>query len=109
MAELNGSRKTDVAGHSCADCVESRSEPDRCGIGHMPGFRDKPLGDIARAAEIGQILLRHGAKSLAGALGVIPHPAESLRPVEFKPGAGIHLEPTLGSGVIPMEPTSAPQ
>src|SRR3546814_4763206 len=91
MAERHARRKTDVAGHSCADCVESRSEPDRCGIGHMPGFRDKPIGDIARTAEIGQILVRHGAKSLAGALGVIPHPAKSIDPGELRPAAVVAL------------------
>src|SRR3546814_12507440 len=88
MAERHARRKTDVAGHSCADCVESRSEPDRCGIGHMPGFRDKPIGDIARTAEIGQMLVRHGAKSLEGAPGVLPPPSKSHDPGAFSPAPG---------------------
>ncbi|WP_422062362.1 ABC1 kinase family protein [Sphingopyxis sp.] len=62
----------------------------------MPGFRDKPIGDIARAAEIGQILVRHGAKSLAGALGVIPHPAKSIDPGELRPAAVVALLRDIG-------------
>src|SRR3546814_2916492 len=62
----------------------------------MPGFRDKPTGDIARAAEIGQILVRHGAKSLAGALGVIPHPANSIDPGELRLVAVVALLRDIG-------------
>ncbi len=48
---------------------------------------EKPISSIARAAEIGRILMRHGAKTLAGALGFIPSSSNVIDPREFRPAA----------------------
>ncbi|MGX7952930.1 ABC1 kinase family protein [Tsuneonella sp. HG249] len=54
------------------------------------------MGNIARVAEIGQILVRHGAKNLAGALGVIPYPDGSIDRGEFRPAAVVAFLRDIG-------------
>ena len=53
----------------------------------MASIPEKPIGSMARAAEIGQILVRHGAKNLAGALGFVPSSGSVIDPREFRPAA----------------------
>lgn len=62
----------------------------------MATLMEKPIGEIARAAEIAQILVRHGAKSLAGALGVSSHPKGSIDPGEFRPAAVVAFLRDIG-------------
>ena len=57
---------------------------------------EKPIGSIARAAEIGQILMRHGAKNLAGALGFIPSSSNVIDPREFRPAAVVAFLRDIG-------------
>ena len=62
----------------------------------MSALPEKSIGNIARAAEIGQILVRHGAKNLAGALGIIPYPNGSIDPRELRPAAVVALLRDIG-------------
>src|SRR3546814_1388481 len=62
----------------------------------MSGFRSKRIGAIAPVARIGQILGGHVAKSLAGALVVIPHPVMSIDPVELRSAAVVALLRDIG-------------
>jgi ubiquinone biosynthesis protein len=62
----------------------------------MTASRVYPISNIARAAEIGQILVRHGAKNLAGALGVSPHPDGVIDPREFRPAAMVAFLRDIG-------------
>ncbi len=66
----------------------------------MSASRHKPIGDIARTAEIWQILVCHGAKSLAGALGVIPHPTNCIDPHELRPAEVAALLSDIGPAGI---------
>jgi ubiquinone biosynthesis protein len=62
----------------------------------MTASRDNPISNIARAAEIGQILARHGAKNLAGALGLVPHPEGLFDPREFRPASVVAFLRDIG-------------
>ncbi|MBC7285007.1 AarF/UbiB family protein [Hoeflea sp.] len=62
----------------------------------MAAPAEKPIGTIARAAEIGQILVRHGAKNLAGALGLGPYPDAAIDPRELRPAAAVALLRDIG-------------
>ncbi|MEP2723008.1 AarF/UbiB family protein [Roseibium sp.] len=62
----------------------------------MSSFSEKPISSIARAAEIGQILVRHGAKNLAGAFGFIPSTSPVIDTREFRPAAVVAFLRDIG-------------
>lgn len=55
----------------------------------MVSVNDKPIGTMARAVEIGQILVKHGARNLASVLGLLPSSGETIDPAEFRPAAAV--------------------
>ena len=62
----------------------------------MSSFSEKPMSSMARAAEIGQILVRHGAKNLAGAFGFIPSTSPVIDTREFRPAAVVAFLRDIG-------------
>ncbi len=62
----------------------------------MSVLPEKPIGTITRAAEIGQILVKHGAKNLAAALGFTPSSNAIIDPREFRPAAVVAFLRDIG-------------
>jgi ubiquinone biosynthesis protein len=62
----------------------------------MSVLLENPIGTMARAAEIGQILVKHGAKNLAAALGFTPSSNGIIDPREFRPVAVVAFLRDIG-------------
>lgn len=62
----------------------------------MSDVADKPIGELSRLTELGRIFARHGAKSLAGAMGIIPHAQKDLDHEQLRPAAVVALLGDVG-------------
>ena len=62
----------------------------------MPGVSAKPIGDLARLAELGRIFARHGAINLGKSLGIAPHSNERIEPEQLRPKSTVALLRDIG-------------
>lgn len=62
----------------------------------MTDHSDKPIGELSRLAELGRIFARHGAKSLAGAMGLLPEVHKDFGHDQLRPAAVVALLRDVG-------------